>query len=167
MKASIKNSKGVERDTTMQLVYTSAGATFGTIADLVSKNNTFDFTRFNNGSSSTSNAESGKAVITYTKQNMTAVYNKFNHEITVTNGAAYIMLAGQKLEFLPTQIAVENPSKDQVTSPTTSGNYNVWAIATVSTITLITAQLTLMLRLKNLLSRLSLMLTKSQAAQSR
>lgn len=127
MKASIKNSKGVERDTTMQLVYTSAGATFGTIADLVSKNNTFDFTRFNNGSSSTSNAESGKAVITYTKQNMTAVYNKFNHEITVTNGAAYIMLAGQKLEFLPTQIAVENPSKDQVTSPTTSGNYNVWA----------------------------------------
>ena len=51
MKASIKNSKGVERDTTMQLVYTSAGATFGTIADLVSKNNTFDFTRFNNGSS--------------------------------------------------------------------------------------------------------------------
>lgn len=127
MKASIKNSKGVERDTTMQLVYTSAGATFGTIADLVSKNNTFDFTRFNNGSSSTSNAESGKAVITYTKQNMTAVYNKFNHDITVTNGAAYIMLAGQKLEFLPTQIAVENPSKDQVTSPTTSGNYNVWA----------------------------------------
>lgn len=127
MKASIKNSKGVERDTTMQLVYTSAGATFGTIADLVSKNNTFDFTRFNNGSSSTSNAESGKAVITYTKQNMTAVYNKFNHEITVTNGAAYIMLAGQKLEFLPTQIAVENPNKDQVTSPTTSGNYNVWA----------------------------------------
>lgn len=127
MKASIKDSKGNERDTTMQVVYTSAGASFGAIADFVSENNTFDFTRFNNGSSSTSNAESGKAVVTYTKQNMTAVYNKFNHEITVTNGAAYIMLAGQKLEFLPTQIAVENPSKDQVTSPTTSGNYNVWA----------------------------------------
>ena len=127
MKASIKNSKGIERDTTMQIVYTSAGATFGKIADFVSKNNTFDFTRFNNGGSSTSEAKSGKAVVTYTKQNMTAVYNKFNHEITVTNGAAYIMLAGQKLEFLPTQIAVETPSKDQVTSPTTSGNYNVWA----------------------------------------
>lgn len=127
MKASIKNSKGVERDTTMQVIYKSAGASFRSIADFISKNNTFDFTRFNNGSSSTSNAESGKAVITYTKQNMTAVYNKFNHEITVTNGAAYIMLAGQKLEFLPTQIAVENPNKDQVTSPTTSGNYNVWA----------------------------------------
>lgn len=127
MKASIKNSKGVERDTTMQVIYKSAGASFRSIADFISKNNTFDFTRFNNGSSSTSNAESGKAVITYTKQNMTAVYNKFNHDITVTNGAAYIMLAGQKLEFLPTQIAVENPSKDQVASPTTSGNYNVWA----------------------------------------
>ena len=127
MKASIKNSKGIERDTTMQLVYTSAGATFGTIADFVSKNNTFDFTRFNNGGSSTSNAESGKAVVTYTKQNMTAVYNKFNHEITVTNGAAYIMLAGQKLEFLPTEIAVEAPTTDQVSAPVVSGEYNVWA----------------------------------------
>jgi lipoprotein len=127
MKASIKNSKGVERDTTMQVIYTSAGASFGSIADFISKDNSFDFTRFNNGSSSTSNAESGKAVVTYTKQNMTAVYDKFNHDITVTNGAAYIMLAGQKLEFLPTEIAVEDPTTDQVSAPVVSGEYNVWA----------------------------------------
>ena len=127
MKAAIKNSKGEERDTTMQVVYTSAGATFGAIADFVSENNNFDFTGFNNGSATTSDATSGKAIVTYTKQNISAVYNKFNHDITVTNGAAYIMLAGHKLEFLPTQITVENPSKDQVASPTTSGNYNVWA----------------------------------------
>lgn len=127
MKASIKNSKGEERDTTMQVVYSKAGASFGAIADFVSESNNFGFNRFNNGSASTSNVESGKATVVYTKQNISAVYNKFNHEITVTNGAAYIVLAGQKLEFLPTEIAIENPSKDQVASPTTSGNYNVWA----------------------------------------
>ena len=127
MKASIKNSKGVERDTTMQVVYTSAGVSFGSIADFVSESNSFSFTRFNNGSSSTSNATSGKAQITYTKQSMTAVYDKFNHDITVTNGSAYIMLAGQKLEFLPTEIAVANPTTDQVSAPVVSGEYNVWA----------------------------------------
>ena len=127
MKASIKNSKGVERDTTMQVVYTSAGVSFGSIADFVSENNSFSFTRFNNGSSSTSNATSGKAVITYTKQSMTAVYDKFNHDVTVTNGSAYIVLAGQKLEFLPTQITVANPTTDQVSAPVVSGEYNSWA----------------------------------------
>ena len=127
MKASIKNSKGIERDTTMQVVYTSAGVSFGTIADFVSESNSFSFTRFSNGSSTTSNATSGKAQITYTKQSMTAVYDKFNHDITVTNGAAYIMLAGQKLEFLPTEIAVANPTTDQVSTPVVSGEYNSWA----------------------------------------
>lgn len=127
MKASIKNSKGIERDTTMQVVYTSAGVSFGAIADFISKNNSFAFSRFSNGNSTTSNATSGKAQITYTKQSMTAVYDKFNHDITVTNGAAYIMLAGQKLEFLPTQIAVNNPTTDQVSAPAVSGEYNVWA----------------------------------------
>ena len=127
MKASIKNSKGVERDTTMQVVYTSAGVSFGSIADFISENNSFSFTRFNNGSSSTSNATSGKAVITYNKQSMTAVYDKFNHDVTVTNGSAYIVLAGQKLEFLPTQIAVNNPTTDQVSTPVVSGEYNSWA----------------------------------------
>lgn len=127
MKASIKNSKGVERDTTMQVVYTSAGVSFGTIADFVSESNSFSFTRFNNGSSSISNATSGKAVITYTKQSMTAVYDKFNQDIAVTNGSAYIILAGQKLEFLPTQISVNNPTTDQVSTPVVSGEYNVWA----------------------------------------
>ena len=127
MKASIKDSKGVERDTTMQVVYTSAGVSFGAIADFISKDNSFSFTRFNNGSSSTSNATSGKAQITYTKQSMTAVYDKFNHDITVTNGSAYIVLAGQKLEFLPTEISVNNPTTDQVSAPVVSGEYNVWA----------------------------------------
>ncbi len=127
MKASIKNSKGIERDTTMQVVYTSAGVSFGAIADFISKDNSFSFTRFNNGSSSTSNATSGKAQITYTKQSMTAVYDKFNHDITVTNGSAYIVLAGQKLEFLPTEISVNNPTTDQVSAPVVSGEYNVWA----------------------------------------
>ncbi len=127
MKASIKNSKGVERDTTMQVVYTSAGVSFGAIADFISESNSFSFTRFNNGSSTTSNATSGKAQITYNKQSMTAVYDKFNHDVTVTNGSAYIVLAGQKLEFLPTQITVANPTTDQVSTPVVSGEYNSWA----------------------------------------
>ena len=127
MKASIKNSRGIERDTTMQVVYTSAGVSFGAIADFISENNSFSFTRFSNGNSTTSNATSGKAQITYNKQSMTAVYDKFNHDVTVTNGSAYIVLAGQKLEFLPTQITVANPTTDQVSTPVVSGEYNSWA----------------------------------------
>ena len=127
MKASIKNSRGIERDTTMQVVYTSAGVSFGAIADFISESNSFSFTRFSNGNSTTSNATSGKAQITYNKQSMTAVYDKFNHDVTVTNGSAYIVLAGQKLEFLPTQITVANPTTDQVSTPVVSGEYNSWA----------------------------------------
>lgn len=124
MKAAIKNSKGVERDTTMQRVYLEAGVTYDAITDFISSDNNFNLPNVSNdGSASTYS----KGDITYTKQPKKAVADKFNQKITVINGSSSVTVAGQKLDFLSTEIDVTPTGKDQVSSPTAQGKYNVWA----------------------------------------
>lgn len=124
MKATIKNSKGIERDTTMQRVYLEAGVSYDAIADFESSDNNFNLPNVSNdGSASTYS----KGDITYTKQTKKAVADKFNQKITVINGSSSVTVAGQKLDFLSTEIDVNPTGKNQVQSPTAQGKYNVWA----------------------------------------
>lgn len=124
MKAAIKNSKGVERDTTMQRVYLEAGVSYDAIADFISPENDFGLPNVSNdGSASTYS----KGDITYSKQPKKAVADKFNQKIIVINGSSSVTVAGQKLDFLSTEIDVNPTGKNQVQSPTAQGKYNVWA----------------------------------------
>ena len=124
MKVTITNSKGETRDTTMTRVYTNAGVNYGSIADFVSEDNTFTLpTISKKGSATTENSGN----ITYSTQKYNSVANKFTQDITVVNGSSSVVIAGKTLNFKSTEIALTVTGKDQVTAPTFSNGYDVWA----------------------------------------
>ena len=124
MKIRITDSKGGTRDTTMYRYYTNAGVTYGNIEDFKSEDNSFTLPSLSKNGSATSET-SGE--ITYTTQKYNSVADKFTQSISVVNGSSSVTVVGKKYNFKSTEIAVTVTGKDQVTAPTFSNGYDVWA----------------------------------------
>lgn len=123
----IKNSLGVERDSTIYAPYTTAAVTYSPIADVIKTDKDISFRGFVNiGSSSSANNKADNKDYTTTTQNMNAEYDGFKQTVKVVNQSATVVVAGQTLAIPGTSFAVTSKGNSQAPNSYGEGNYNVW-----------------------------------------
>ncbi|MDY4842330.1 MAG: hypothetical protein SO314_08215 [Alphaproteobacteria bacterium] len=117
---TIRNNKGAERDTSVQVQYNNSWSLDNPF-DVTKSDNSVVFSSISSGTSNTSTRTSGAFTIQTIKTVKTSSFNGFSHKITTVNEKATIKVAGKVLTMPSADMTVSYKDYSQDNGTTSNG----------------------------------------------
>ena len=117
---TIRNNKGAERDTSVQVQYNNSWSLDDPF-DVTKSDNSVVFSSISSGTSNTSTRTSGAFTIQTIKTVKTSSFNGFSHKITTVNEKATIKVAGKVLTMPSADMTVSYKDYSQDNGTTSNG----------------------------------------------